>query len=82
MAKVTLEFDPIEDSEALEAAMNAEKYKLALWDISQQVFRPHRKHGYPDEQLNKLNNDEKVNDAITMLEKMFYEILEENNVKL
>jgi len=37
MAKVTLEFDSIEDQEDLFNALYGYKYKLAFWDIDQKL---------------------------------------------
>jgi hypothetical protein len=49
--KVTLEFCPYEDSDALDAALNGAKYKSQLDEIWQEVFRPYRKHGYVQKNL-------------------------------
>lgn len=85
MAKVTLEFDSYEDKEELEMTLSAGKYYSALWEIKESLFRGYRKHGYSGvsgEQLNKLIEDEKVYDAIEILETMFYGILEDGGVEL
>lgn len=44
--KATLSFNLPEEQEEFQAAANAGKYRAALWEISQRVFRPARKHGY------------------------------------
>jgi len=37
MAKVTLEFDPNEDREEMEAAINGWKWKMLVWDLDQHL---------------------------------------------
>jgi len=37
MAKVTLEFDPMEEREDMEAAINGRKWKMLVWDLDQQL---------------------------------------------
>jgi hypothetical protein len=37
MAKVTLEFDPIEEREDMEAALNGWKWKMMVWDLDQHL---------------------------------------------
>jgi hypothetical protein len=37
MAKVTLEFDPIEDREEMESALNGAKWKMLVWDLDQHL---------------------------------------------
>lgn len=59
---------------------------IVLWDIGQQVFRPARKHGYSHSpRLNELlegDHGDSVTEAISLLEKKFYEIMEERGVNL
>ena len=45
--KGTLTFNLPEERDEFETAVNADNYRLALFEISQKVFRPARKHGYP-----------------------------------
>lgn len=91
--KATIEFNLPEESEVFESAIRATDYKLALWDISQEIFRPARKHGYSDEKIQKLLQtiDECVStvmengqgtDLIGLLEERFYEILRERGIEL
>jgi hypothetical protein len=91
--KGILEFN-LEDSYerlAHKRAVNATAAYLALWDIGQEVFRPARKHGYLEEpRLNELlrtNQEDNevslaVSEAITILEKRFYGILEKRGINL
>lgn len=37
MAKVTLEFDPDEDREDMESAINGWKWKMLVWDLDQHL---------------------------------------------
>jgi hypothetical protein len=54
--KATLEFN-LEDEfgrEELNDALNGSKYRCQIDDIWMQVFRPYRKHGYPDQHINEI----------------------------
>ena len=37
MAKVTLEFDPMDDREDMESAINGWKWKMLVWDLDQHL---------------------------------------------
>jgi len=37
MAKVILEFDPAEDREEMESAINGSKWKMLVWDLDQHL---------------------------------------------
>jgi hypothetical protein len=37
MAKVILEFDSIEDQDDIQSAINGYKWKLAMWDLDQEL---------------------------------------------
>jgi hypothetical protein len=37
MAKVTLEFDPFEDRDDMESAINGWKWKMLVWDLDQHL---------------------------------------------
>lgn len=52
--KATLTFNLPEDHEEHEDAMNGSKYKYILDEVGNTVFRPARKHGYPDARIQKL----------------------------
>ncbi len=92
--KGILEFNLEESFEraAHKRAINASTAYLCLWDIGQEIFRPARKHGYSDEpKLNELlrwkedgDNQvaEAVEEAISILEKKFYGMLEERGISL
>jgi len=71
-------------------AVNATNAYIALLEIVNEVFRPARKHGYSNAKLNGLleqcgETDEgygRGEEIIGILEDMFFEILEDNNVNL
>jgi hypothetical protein len=76
--------DASEDDRAkLKDILRATDMSLALWDISQEVFRPARKHGYPDVALAELiDKNPSAVDIIGLLEVKFHEILENHNVTI
>jgi hypothetical protein len=79
--KATLEFNLPEDRSEFTLACNGAKYHSAIWDISQEVFRPARKHGYSGNQrLNELLEAPGVSEAIDHLAEIFYRILDEHEV--
>lgn len=91
--KATLEFNLPEEQEEFETTVKASDYKLALWDIAQEVFRPARKHGYADVKIQKLIDtidacvstvmeNGQGTDLIGLLEEKFYEILRERGIEL
>lgn len=97
--KATLTFNLPEERDEFETAVNAGKYRAALWEIGQQVFRPARKHGYSDARIQALVDRldaVKVPDfdgyteddvgagteLVAALEKLFYQILQEEGIEL
>lgn len=52
--KATLTFSLPEERDEFDTAVNADNYRLALFETSQMVFRPARKHGYPDAKIQAL----------------------------
>lgn len=79
---IILTFDRYEDKMELSDALNGSKYKSVLDIIANNIFRPNRKHGYSNQELEKLREIPEVSDAIDILETMFYTILSEKNVDL
>lgn len=75
--KATLTFTLPEDADDHIKAVKAPDAFLALWRIQQEIFRPARKHGYNDAQLNKLLEIEAVGEAIGLLEGMYREIIDD-----
>lgn len=99
--KGTLSFNLPEEREEFERAVKAARYQSALFEIGQRVFRPARKHGYPDAYLQRLLDkaDEVTiatyddatkgpydghvgTELIGQLEKLFYEILQEEGIEI
>lgn len=80
MPKHIIEFNLPEENEELDTTLKASKMSIALFDIQNELFRPSWKHGYSDETLQKLCENEDVQKAIEILHKKFIEILEENDV--
>lgn len=79
--KAILEFNLPEEKEEFETAVKAAKIKHALYEVSQEIFRPARKHGYADVRMaGKLTPE--VVEVIGILESMFYEILTETDVDI
>ena len=60
MAKVILEFDAIEDQDDIQSALNGYKWKIAMWDLDQEL-RATTKYG-----KSHINNTEacSVEDAV------------------
>lgn len=73
--KVTITYNLPEESEEFEAAAKAMSYKMAIARIRDEVFRPHRKHGYGNETL----DSEEAYKVISILEGKFNDILNEED---
>jgi len=54
MSKAILEFTLPEDQHEFQQTLKAPFMESALWSIAQEVFRPARKHGYPNDTLQNL----------------------------
>ena len=89
---ITFEFtenDSFDEAE-IRRTINATGAYSALHEVGEKIFRPARKHGYDDSELNKLIEQTGETpdgfgigeEIISILEKRFYEILEENGVNL
>lgn len=87
--KITLEYDT--EEEAL-AAINGWRLQAAIDEVGQEVFRPARKHGYGDVEINKilahldsLCEENKTpeglwaSDLIHALERKYWEIVNDTN---
>lgn len=84
-ATLTFNLDDRDEEVKFKRAVAAPDLALALWDISQQVFRPARKHGYADSDLQtQLNGDhgEAIEEFVGLLEAKFYSILNEYSINL
>lgn len=83
--KASLHFNLPEDQEEFNAAVSAGSMKILLWEISQEIFRPARKHGYADYRMKKFVDEngelkDEIAEVIGVLEEMFYERVRDNNV--
>ena len=92
--KGILEFD-LEEPDARDAfkrAVLADDSYMVLNEISDEIFRPHRKHGYSDRRIQnyideldkKLKDDEEnpILEVISLLEDNFRDILTEHAINL
>lgn len=84
--KLTYEIDLDSPDETLRVNQlhHSADMALALHDISQRIFRPARRHGYSNQEVEKLLDKcgEDGVELIGRLETIFYEILEDNNLVL
>lgn len=69
--KAKLEFNLPEEREEYEAAVNGARNQLRIEDIWEELFRPRHKHGYNNERLQQLLADDKVNEALDILEDLY-----------
>lgn len=76
-------FDDRDDARLL---LDAHRYKAALEDMWEKIFRPYYKHGYMDPDLNKLTEDLKEDehgkDVIDYLSDLYREVLSSHDVIL
>jgi hypothetical protein len=73
MAKVILEFDPMDDREDMESAINGWKWKMLVWDLDQHL-RKELKY-----------NDKLIGEAYEAVEKIreaLYELKNESGLTL
>ena len=73
MAKVTLEFDPIEEREDMEAALNGWKWKMMVWDLDQHL-RSELKYN------NKLTGE--TYEAVEKIRERLHELKNESGLSL
>jgi len=93
--RLMLEFKDLEhdEREDILLMLNAHKLQMAVHDIQQEVFRPARKHGYEDKEINlaldkcgvtkgKTEYEDYSNgsELISLLESKFIEVLRDNEV--
>ena len=73
MAKVILEFDPFEDREEMESAINGGKWKMLVWDLDQHL-RSELKYN------DKITGD--VYDALEKIRKHLHELKNDSGLTL
>lgn len=71
--KAILEFNLPEEQEEYELMNKSMDMSILLHDVEQEIFRPHRKHGYNHQRLAELCHNDAVTEAIGLLEEMYYE---------
>lgn len=83
-AKLEFNLDETHDIYAFKRASSATDAYLALSAIANEIFRPARKHGYPDVELTALleNAGGYGEEIVSRLEDKFYEILRQYKVDL
>ena len=79
--KGTLTYKLPEESDEFSTAFNGHRYKAAVEDIWQTLFRPRHKHGYPVAALEKLFESEPdgngpLNHLMDELEKLYFQACE------
>lgn len=77
MPKAMLSFTLPEEREEFEDAQNGWKYKNQVEEIWNQVFRPYYKHGYSDQELNKLLNTKEGNLIMSKLSDIYHEAIKD-----
>jgi hypothetical protein len=69
--------DKEEDSHSYDQAMASPKLEQLIEFVEQEIFRPARKHGYPDPQLQALLESPQAAELISLLESKYYEAKKE-----
>ena len=80
MGKITIEFDSVEESQDARVALDAMKWKMAIWDLDQ-ALRGTTKYGASVLDKSKEANDEEFAIAETY-RNMIREILHSYNLNL
>lgn len=85
--KASLHFNLPEDREEFNNAAKAGEMKSLLYDISQEIFRPARKHGYSDIRMQQFLGEDgmlktEIVEAIGVLEEMFYDLAKEYEINI
>ena len=85
--KASLHFNLPKEREEFNNAAKANEMKSLLFEISQEIFRPARKHGYSDPRMKKFLEEggqlkPEIADAIGVLEEIFYELASESGINI
>jgi hypothetical protein len=73
--KATLTFTLPEEQEEFELAQNGWKYKGQVEEIWQKVFRPYHKHGYGDQEIDALLENDDCRKLFNFLEARYREAI-------
>lgn len=76
--KAILEFQLPEEKQDHETALNGWRYQYKLDEVWNQVFRPAFKHGYADEELNKLSQSKTGQKLIEKLAELYHQVVNES----
>ena len=79
MAKVTIEFDRVEEAEELRTALDGHKYKMLLWELDQKLRSVH-KHGAALQGNGEATEAEM--DVCYRLREVLREMLQEDNLTI
>ncbi len=80
MSKAILSFKLPEEQEEFDTARRGINFSIALERVGNEIFRPARKHGYQDAEIQKIVDEHEWATAlIGLLEERFYEILTEED---
>lgn len=85
MKEIVLKFEIKDgwDKQEVKRVLKADNAYNCLHELSNTIFRGYRKHGYSNnDRLNKLIENDEVNEAISLLEDMFHDLLSENDINL
>jgi len=79
MPKATLSFSIPEEQDDFNDAMNGWRYKNQIDEIWNTVFRPYYKHGYSDQELNKLLSSPEGGIIIDKLAELYRQVINDND---
>lgn len=75
--KVKLEYTLPEEMEEYELAMDGASNKFKLDDVWERIFRPRHKHGFGDEEINKIIQTPEGEKLMDYLENIYKDITNE-----
>lgn len=75
--KAHLTFNLPEETEEFRDALHGTKYRAAIDEIWNKVFRPYFKHGYADAEINKLLEADKCKDLLEKLAELYRESIDD-----
>lgn len=80
MPKVSIEFNLPEEKVEMNHALKGSDLKFLMDEVHERLFRPAYKHGYQNEELEKLSNTKTGQRVIELLSEMFQNLKEEYEV--
>lgn len=84
VGKLIFDLTTFEGRDQMQKCLNVDSYHSVLFDISQEIFRPARKHGYSRHAIRELyeQNPEFAAVLIGELESLFNELLSDSNIDI